>query len=124
MDPNEVVGAQFRAYRVAGGYVRCDHPEGAEVTGQDASEALKAMAALTNGGSTPVLGDLRVARSVSREARKAFAGSDVLSRMAMYVESSLSPVIASFFNGVSGPSVPTRVFTGLDDAERWLLDDR
>ena len=124
MDPDEVIGAQFRAYRPAPGYVRCDHPDGAEVTGQDAREALQAIASLANGRPTPVLVDLREARSVSREARKSFALSAVPARIAMYVESSLSRVIANFFIGVSRPSVPTRVFTDLDDAQRWLLDDQ
>ena len=122
MAPDEVVGAQFRAHRVAPGYVRCDHPHGAEVTGHDAGEALQALASLASGPTTPVLVDLRETRSVSREARQAFANSTVPSRIALLVESSLSRVIANFFIGVTGPNVPTRVFTDLDDAQRWLLD--
>ncbi len=123
MDPHEVLGAQFRVYRTEAGYLRCDHPDSAEVTGQDAQEALQAIASLADGPSTPVLVDLRVARSVSRQARRTFASSPVPSRIAMYVESSLSRVIANFFIGVSGPSVPVRVFTDLDDARRWLLNE-
>lgn len=122
MDPHEVIGSRFRAYRSAAGYVRCDHPDDAELTAQDAHEALQAIASLAEGPSTPVLVDLRVTRSVSREARKTFATSAVPSRIAMYVASPLSRVIANFYIGVSGPSVPTRVFTDLDDAQRWLLD--
>ena len=123
MDPDEVTGAQFRAYRVEAGYVRCDHPDGAEVNGHDAHEALQAIASVADGFSTPVLVDLREAHSVSREARQTFAKSSVPSRIAIYVESSLSRVIANFFISVSAPNVPTRLFTDLDDAERWLLDD-
>lgn len=124
MDPDEVVGPRFRVYRSPAGYVRCDHPDRAELTGRDAREALQAIASLAEGPSTPVLVDLRVTHSVCREARKAFATSPVPSRIAMYVESSLSRVIANFFIGVSGPSVPTRMFSDLDAAQRWLLDDR
>jgi len=51
-----------------------------------------------------------------------FASYDATSRLALYVESSLSRVIANFFIGVSRPSVPTKVFTEMDDALRWLLD--
>ena len=124
MDPDEVVGAQFRVHRSTAGYVRCDHPDGAEVTGQDAREVLQAIASLANGPSTPVLVDLREAHSVSREARNTFASSTIPSRIAMFVQSPVSRVIANFFLGVSGPSVPTKVFTDFDDAQRWLLDEQ
>jgi hypothetical protein len=124
MDPDEVVGEQFRVYRATAGYIRCDHPDGAEVTGQDAREVLSAIASLAHGPSTPVLVDLRVTHSVSREARRTFASSTVPSRIAMFVQAPVSRVIANFFIGVAGPSVPTRVFTDVDDAQRWLLDER
>jgi len=123
MKPDEVTGAQFRMHRDAAGYVRCDYANGAELTGPDAQEALQACASLANGRPIPVLVDLRVTHSVSREARRAFANSPVPSCMALYVASSLSRVLANFFVGVSSPSVPTKMFTDLDDARRWLLDD-
>lgn len=123
MEPDEIVGATFRAYRAAPGFVRCDHPDGAEVAAQDAHDALDAVAALADGGPTPLLVDLRRARSVSRDARKAFTESRVPSRIALYVASSLSRTMANFFIGVSRPDVPTKVFADLDAALGWLLDD-
>lgn len=121
--PDEITGANFRAYRHGEGIVRCDHPDRADVNDQDARAALDAILALAGPGPTPVLVDLRRIRSVSREARKVFTASRVPSRIALYVESSLSRTIANFFIGVAKPDVPTRVFTDLGDAEGWLLDD-
>lgn len=122
-DREGMSGPNFRVYRTAAGLVRCDHPDHAEVDGEDARDALQAIAACADGDSTPVLVDLREARSVSREARQAFRDSGVPSRIALYVGSSLSRTIANFFIGVARPDVPTRVFTDLDDAQEWLLDD-
>lgn len=120
----EVVGAQFRVCRLAAGYVRCIYREGAQLTGQDARDVLQAIRSLTDGRPTPLLVDLRVTLSVSREARKIFANSAVSSRTALFVASSLSRLLANFFIGVSHPSITTRMFSDLDAAQRWLLDDR
>lgn len=124
MEPDEVIGAQFRMYRSTAGYVRFDYCDGAAVTGQDAHEVLEALASLTSGSAAPLLVDVRLAQSVSREARKAFASTVVPSRVALLVESSLSRVLANFFISVSSPSVSTKMFTDVDDAQWWLLDDR
>lgn len=123
MGQDEISGKNFRVYRVAPGFLRCDHPDGAEVNSQDAHDILAAAAKLTDGSPTPVLVDLRETRSVSREARKTFRESRVTSKMALYVESPLSRTLANFFIGVTRPDVPTKVFTDLDDAQEWLLDD-
>lgn len=123
MTPNEVTGAKFRAFRTAPGFVRCEHPDGVELTAHDAHEALEGIAALADGGPTPLLVDVRGARSVSRDARKAFTESRVPSRIALYVDSSLSRTMANFFIGVARPDAPTRVFVDLDEAVGWLLDD-
>jgi hypothetical protein len=122
MGPDEITGASFRVYLPTPGVVRCDHR--ADVDGQGARDALAAIATLCDGVPMPVLVDLRETRSVSREARETFRQSRVPSRIAMYVESSLSRTIANFFIGVTRPEVPTKVFTDLDDAQAWLLDDR
>ncbi|TVR18871.1 MAG: hypothetical protein EA387_13995 [Nitriliruptor sp.] len=123
MEPDEVTGAQFRMYRTTAGYVRVDYSDGAELTGQDAHEGLQALASFTPGPSRPLLVDVRTTRSVSRQARKAFASTVVPARVALLVESSLSRVLANFYLDVSRPSVPTKMFTELDAAELWLLDD-
>ena len=129
MDPDEVVGAKFRVYRTSAGYIRLDYPvaagrSGAAITGQDACEVLQAIGSLANGRPTPVLVDARTVPSASREARQAFADSTVPSRVAVLIESPLTRTLANFYIAVSDPSVPTRMFTDLDDTHRWLLDDR
>ncbi|WP_052665176.1 STAS/SEC14 domain-containing protein [Nitriliruptor alkaliphilus] len=123
MDQDEITGANFRVYRLVPGVVRCDHPQGAEVNAQDAHEVVEAIATLAGGEPTPVLVDLRGTRTVSREARRIFRESRAPSKLAMYVGSPLSRTIANFFIGVARPDVPARVFTDLDDAQGWLLDD-
>ncbi|TVR18870.1 MAG: STAS/SEC14 domain-containing protein [Nitriliruptor sp.] len=123
MEPDEVTGTQFRMYRAAAGYLRVDWFDGAVVTGQDAHATLQAVASLADGRLAPLLVDTRSALSVSREARMAYAGSTLVSRVALYVDSPLSRIIANFYIGQSGPSVPVELFTDLDDAQRWLLDD-
>jgi len=123
MTTDEVTGTQFRAYRVAAGYVRLDWFDGAVVTGQAAHETLQAVTSLADSPTTPLLVDTRLARSVSREARTAYAASTLASRVALYVASPLSRIIATFFIGQSGAHFPVKLFTDLDDAQRWLLDD-
>ena len=124
MDPDEVVGAKFRMYRVGSGYVRTDWLDDAELTAEDAREVLESFASFTTDGPTPLLVDGRTAHSATREARQLLARTDLTSRAAMLVDSPLSRTLANFFLGVSGRSVPARIFTDLDDAQRWLLDDR
>ncbi len=123
MAPDEVTGPQFRVHRSVEGYVRCDLADGAEVTGQDACAQLEAISSVTGGTPGPCLVDLRQARSVSREARTTFSNYEGTSRLALFVDSPLSRIIANFFIGVSGSPAPTKVFTDLDAAQRWLLDD-
>jgi len=122
MEPEEVTGEQFRMYRVAAGHLRLDYPNDAKVTGQDARDVLQAFASLTNGSPTPLLVDVRKANVVLREARKTFASTTFPSRVALLVESPLSRVLANFFIAVSSPSIPTKMFTDLNAAQRWLLD--
>lgn len=103
--------------------MRCDHPAGIDLTDEDARDALAAIAAIAAGSPTRILVDLHALRSVSRDARRRFASSPVPSRIALYVGSAVSRTLANFFINVARPSVPAKVFTDLNDAERWLLDD-
>lgn len=120
---DEVNGAAFRAYRPSDTYVRIDHVERAQLTLPDAVEELEAIAVLTGGRPTPVLVDIRGLRSITREARAAFADTDLCSRVALFVGSPLSRTIANFFIVVARPDIPSRVFNDEEEAERWLVAD-
>lgn len=122
MAEDEVVGARFRVYRSSAGYVRIDHVEGARLVVADAVEELEAVATLTGGAAVPLLVDIRGLHSITREARTTFANTTLCTRLAMYVDSSLTRTIANFFLGVTRPDISARVFTDIDEACAWLGD--
>lgn len=120
--PLEVRGPHFRAIRAPEGYVRIEYEPHTQVTGESALEELAACARVAAQVPTPILVDIRGVRSVARGARKAFAESPVPSRVAMFVDNSLTRTMANFFIGVARPEVPVKVFSIADDAIAWLLD--
>ncbi len=113
---------QFRAWQVPEGYVRIEHEPGSALDGQDALRELAACEQVASSLPTPLWVDIRGVRSVTREARKAFADSSVPSRVVMFVDSSLTRTMANFFIGVARPGIPVKVFSDADDALEWLLD--
>lgn len=97
--------------------------DGAEVTGDDARENLRATSALVQGRPTPVIVDLRPIRSQTAEARAAFAGPEatrVTRACALVIESPLSRVLGNFYLGFNRPASPTRLFNSVADAEAWV----
>lgn len=119
---DEVRGAQFRAWRAPEGHVVIEHELNAELDGQDGLDELAACEQVAGRLPTPLWVDIRGVRSVTREARKAFADSSVPSRVVIFVDSSLTRTMANFFIGVARPEVPVKVFSDADDARDWLLD--
>jgi hypothetical protein len=80
---------------------------------------------LAGGRRIPVLVDARRVRSMSLKARRAAAGPEVAritSRSVVLVGGPVSAVIGNFFLRVARPKYPTRLFTDIDAAERWLLE--
>lgn len=79
---------------------------------------------LCGGKKTPILNDIRGAKTmVSREAR-IFAASEeaceITSAAALLVGSPVSRVIGNFFLGINRPPYPTRLFTSEAEAIKWL----
>jgi len=73
----------------------------------------------------PMLVDIRLLRSISREARTLYAGPQnavVVSAVALVTESSASRVLANFFMALNKPATRTRVFTDTDAAVAWLSE--
>ena len=106
-----------------GGVIHAVFLAGAEVVLADAKENLAATAELVGTRARPALIDLRLVRSQSAEARAELAGpaADAVScAVALVVASPLSRMIGNFYLGFNRPRVPTRLFTDVEEAERWL----
>jgi hypothetical protein len=104
-------------------FIRASFLANAEVTLADAVENIAATAKLTGGRRLPALIDLRRVRSQSADARAYLAGPDanrVSIAVALLIGTPISRVIGNFYLGVNRPTVPTRLFTELAEAERWL----
>ena len=72
---------------------------------------------------TRVLIDMRLIKSISREARMYYANERTASiqrATALLIGSPVSRVIANFFMGLNRPLTPTKMFTGETEAIRWL----
>ena len=67
--------------------------------------------------------DMRLIKSISREARVYYANERTASiqrATALLINSPVSRVIANFFMGLNRPLSPTRMFTDEAEAIRWL----
>jgi len=119
MDVQIVEGTKFRL-RLAEGYLRCVWYEGAEAGIEDAEEVLGDIERLAAGQRLPLLVDLRSMKTLDRAARQCFGATTALSRVALFVDSPLSRMVANFYLALSRPSVPTQMFTSEADAVTWL----
>ena len=125
--PPDAARTRTCALWVDEGIVRGRFHDGAEVGLADAQENLDLMARLVNGHRMPVLVDLRPVRSQSADARAYFAGpaaAEVTVAVALLIESPLSRVVGSFFLGFNRPQTPAKLFTSVEDAEKWLVSFR
>ena len=72
----------------------------------------------------PFLIDMSKVKTMSREAREFYAGSEPtksITAVAIVTSSSVGKAVANFFLLLSTPSLPTRMFTNYEDAKEWLL---
>lgn len=86
----------------------------------DAVAALAAVNEICRGSEHPMLVDMAMTESVSRDARSIFATPSAASRIALLGSSPVDRLIATFFLGVHKPACPTRFFTARNEAMRWL----
>jgi hypothetical protein len=70
----------------------------------------------------PALTDIREMPTHNKDVREYFAneGSHNASANAIMVSSSISKVLANFFLTLNKPVVPTKIFTDLSKAVKWL----
>jgi hypothetical protein len=105
------------------GIVRVRSKPDAEIGLEEAKEAIRKISAAIGGARRPCLIDLSGTRSISREARKYFAGTEtakVESAAALLVTSPLARAIGNFFMGFNKALIPTRLFTSETEALEWL----
>lgn len=97
----------------------------AEIELEHAMENTRKVKAISGDQVYPILVDIRKIRSISKQARDHFAMRDRkpgVVAIAMLVSSPLSRIIGNFFLGLNQPSVPTKMFTDREMAEKWILD--
>jgi hypothetical protein len=87
----------------------------------DALAAVDAMTQLTGGRRSPLLVDMRDTGPQDRAARSEFARrDDVVSAVALVVDTPLSRMLGNFFLTVNKPLYPTRLFDDDASALAWL----
>jgi hypothetical protein len=105
------------------GIVRIIWVPGAEVTLEDAKETMAAYLKLNKGKRLPLFVDTKTMKSLSRDARKYYAGEEaakVASAVAIIVGTPVSRVLGNFYLGLSNPHLPSRLFTSESEALEWL----
>ncbi len=96
-------------------------PQGT-IEAADAVAALAAVNGVCRGSEHPMLVDMAMTESVSRDARSIFATPCAASRIALLGSSPVDRLIATFFLGVHKPASPSRFFTSKVEAMRWLAE--
>jgi hypothetical protein len=105
------------------GIVRIIWVPGAEVTLEDAKETMAAYLKLNKGKRLPLFVDTKTMKSLSRDARKYYAGEEaakVASAVAIIVGTPVSRVLGNFYLGLSNPHLPSRLFSSESEALEWL----
>jgi len=116
---------QAEVFLDAHGILRVVHPRGIRVAVDEARRIRDAHEKACGGSKVPVLVDARGVASVTLEARRMGAGPEVArltSRLAILVGGPVSALLGNFFQQVTRPIYPTRMFTEVESAEAWLLD--
>jgi hypothetical protein len=114
----------FRAWLDDEGIVHAVPAPHRDVTLADAQAVLQLVGQLGPVRVRPTLVDSRGLKSMARDARRFFAGSQNAhtSALAVLVSSPASRAVGNFFLSISKPEYPTRLFDSEIDALRWLRE--
>lgn len=80
---------------------------------------------VANGKRRPFLIDMSKVKSMSREARVYYAGTEpvkAITAVAILTKSNVGKMVANFFIGLTHQNLPTRMFTDAKEALHWLND--
>jgi hypothetical protein len=106
------------------GILRVTLKAGASLNLEHAEVNLAATTALAAGQRVPLLVDLRLGKSLDREARALYSGEqtgNVVCAVALLIESPLSRAIGNMFMGFNKPAYPLRLYSSEADALAWLM---
>ncbi|MBN1850850.1 MAG: hypothetical protein JW932_19945 [Deltaproteobacteria bacterium] len=92
----------------------------AEMVLEDSHEIYDTVMKISDGKLYPLLIDCRSIVSMERDARKRFSNEDVVSAVALLVETPLSKIIGNFFVGLNKTTVPLKLFSSKTNALEWL----
>lgn len=88
-----------------------------------AKQAVKWRLECTNFTSYPLLSNIKLVKSSTKEARDFLAtekGCEGIIAAAVLIDSPISSMIGNFFIRVSKPLRPTKIFTNEGEAKKWL----
>lgn len=94
---------------------------------EQAIENTKVNAELAGAKRRPFLIDMNQVKTMSSEARAYYAGPEPtksVTAVAIVTNSSVGKLVANFFLRLTTPLLPTRLFTDVEEAKKWLLDYR
>ncbi len=107
------------------GIIRSIVLRNAEQVLADVKENIAALVEVSQGKKRPLLVDIRIMKSVDREAREYLAGDEATRNncaTAMIVGSPLSRTIGNFIMIFNKPRFPTKLFTSEAAALAWLKE--
>ncbi|MBD3420516.1 MAG: hypothetical protein GF398_10400 [Chitinivibrionales bacterium] len=96
---------------------------GATFTLERAREEFEAIRRLAQNRRLPIVVDIHHAGSVTREARRYYAGhefGECIAAAALLIGNPVSKIIGNFFLGLNKPLFPTKLFTEEQSALNWL----
>jgi len=122
-DSGAITNAKFRIWLRPDGIVGMVFTPRVATDLADALAAVEAMTQLTRGRRSPLLVNLHGAGPQDRPARAEFARrDDLVSAVAVIVDTPLSRMLGNFYLTVSKPIAPTRLFDDEGSAVAWLLE--
>ena len=120
-EPQVITHPKFRMWLREDGIVQVGGVRGASMDFDDAVAVTEAMSALTGGRKSPILADARGGGPPERSSRAEFARrSDLMSAVAIVVDTPLTRTMGNFFLAVNKPVAPTRLFEDEGSAVAWL----
>lgn len=127
LPPNAVESSGFYLWLDEDGILIAVNKPSILDTLNDALEKIAAVVQLSNGTPRALLVDVTETKSVSREAREAYAqaGKDgKVVALALVTGSVVSRIIANFFLNFHKPPIPVRLFNSRGPAKDWLMQYR
>ena len=120
---NSITTTMFNTWLDEHGICRTVVQPNAVIELQHAKENTAAVIQVSNGSCPPILVDIRLIKSINKEARDHFTmrgRKPMACAIAILVNSALSKVVGNFYLGINVPVAPTRLFTSEKKALNWL----